>query len=151
MEAGRFRPDLYYRINGLTLVLPALRERSDFSALVARLIGEPAGFVRLDDRPSGQIGGRKYVGSSSAPRNQPQHPIPATQARQIATTCQFVRRLTPSPNCAAPLIEADQPRMTGTDPKRPVDLVSSGRSTFEITSLRGFRADTVELLVMLSG
>ena len=40
MEAGRFRPDLYYRINGLTLVLPALRERSDFSALVARLIEE---------------------------------------------------------------------------------------------------------------
>ncbi|HUX31321.1 MAG TPA: sigma-54-dependent Fis family transcriptional regulator [Thiobacillus sp.] len=40
MDAGRFRSDLYYRINGLTLALPALRERSDFSVLVARLIEE---------------------------------------------------------------------------------------------------------------
>lgn len=37
---GSFRSDLYYRINGLTLVLPALRERSDFSALTEKLLLE---------------------------------------------------------------------------------------------------------------
>lgn len=42
VEAGRFRTDLYYRINGLTLTLPALRERSDFYALVDQLIEESA-------------------------------------------------------------------------------------------------------------
>jgi transcriptional regulator of acetoin/glycerol metabolism len=37
MDAGRFRADLYYRLNGLTLMLPAVRERTDFPALLERL------------------------------------------------------------------------------------------------------------------
>jgi transcriptional regulator of acetoin/glycerol metabolism len=37
-EQGIFRSDLYYRINGLTVNLPALRERSDFQALTERLL-----------------------------------------------------------------------------------------------------------------
>ncbi len=38
MDAGRFRADLYYRINGLALTLPPLRERGDFQAIATRLI-----------------------------------------------------------------------------------------------------------------
>ncbi len=37
-DNGSFRSDLYYRINGLTVNLPALRERSDFQALTERLL-----------------------------------------------------------------------------------------------------------------
>jgi transcriptional regulator of acetoin/glycerol metabolism len=37
-EQGRFRSDLYYRINGLTLQLPPLRERTDFAVLTKRLL-----------------------------------------------------------------------------------------------------------------
>jgi transcriptional regulator with PAS, ATPase and Fis domain len=35
-----FRNDLYYRINGLTVTLPALRERSDFQVLTDRMLAE---------------------------------------------------------------------------------------------------------------
>ncbi|MDD1795301.1 sigma-54-dependent Fis family transcriptional regulator [Enterovibrio sp. ZSDZ42] len=47
----KFREDLYYRINGLTLFLPALKERSDINALVNVLLPELAGEIstQIDD------------------------------------------------------------------------------------------------------
>ncbi|WP_238945060.1 sigma-54-dependent Fis family transcriptional regulator [Vandammella animalimorsus] len=38
VAAGRLRADLYWRINGLTLHLPPLRQRSDWHALAQRLL-----------------------------------------------------------------------------------------------------------------
>ncbi|MGE4279517.1 MAG: sigma-54-dependent Fis family transcriptional regulator [Magnetospirillum sp.] len=37
---GRFRADLYYRLNGLSLTLPPLRQRKDLQALVARILDQ---------------------------------------------------------------------------------------------------------------
>jgi transcriptional regulator of acetoin/glycerol metabolism len=42
VKAGRFRQDLYYRIRGAQLIVPALRQRSDLEALVAAVIREEA-------------------------------------------------------------------------------------------------------------
>jgi transcriptional regulator of acetoin/glycerol metabolism len=42
IDAGRFRADLYYRINGLSLQLPPLRERQDLDELIAQLLREAA-------------------------------------------------------------------------------------------------------------
>jgi transcriptional regulator of acetoin/glycerol metabolism len=43
VESGSFREDLYYRLNGLEIALPPLRERSDKSQLLDFLLDEEAG------------------------------------------------------------------------------------------------------------
>jgi sigma-54 dependent transcriptional regulator, acetoin dehydrogenase operon transcriptional activator AcoR len=43
IPSGQFREDLYYRLNGLMVRLPALRERSDLEILVSRILAAEAG------------------------------------------------------------------------------------------------------------
>jgi transcriptional regulator of acetoin/glycerol metabolism len=38
VEEKHFREDLFYRVNGISVILPALREREDFGALISRLL-----------------------------------------------------------------------------------------------------------------
>lgn len=40
VRQGRFRDDLYYRLNGAQISLPALRDRSDLEVIVRRFLGE---------------------------------------------------------------------------------------------------------------
>ncbi len=51
VEHGRFRADLYYRINGLAVQLPALRQRTDFAELTQRLLDTlaPQAGIRIDE------------------------------------------------------------------------------------------------------
>lgn len=42
VAAGRFRADLYWRVNGLTLLLPPLRERTDLPAIAQALLAKLA-------------------------------------------------------------------------------------------------------------
>jgi len=51
IEAGTFREDLYYRINGLVVTLPALAERTDLPVLVERILTR----LRSDEPDSEQM------------------------------------------------------------------------------------------------
>ena len=51
IEDKAFREDLYYRLNGLVVRLPPLRERSDLRALVPRICGEECRGTAADARP----------------------------------------------------------------------------------------------------
>lgn len=64
-EEGRFRSDLYYRINGLTVVLPPLRERTDFEALTAQLLDSfhPERSVFLAPEVFARLAGHTWPGN----------------------------------------------------------------------------------------
>ncbi|MBT9571552.1 MAG: sigma-54-dependent Fis family transcriptional regulator [Pseudomonas umsongensis] len=56
VQDGSFREDLYYRLNGLEVALPALRERSDKSQLLDFLLAEEArGETVLIDGPAREV------------------------------------------------------------------------------------------------
>ena len=51
VSQGQFREDLFYRINGLSLCLPALRERTDFAQLCERILQEFSPALRIKIAP----------------------------------------------------------------------------------------------------
>ena len=64
VEDKLFREDLFYRVNGISVMLPALREREDFSALVARLLVKlDAPAVVLHDDLNRLLGGYHWPGN----------------------------------------------------------------------------------------
>ena len=48
VESGQFRADLYYRLNGMTLAMPALRERTDLTALIGAVLREERSSALVD-------------------------------------------------------------------------------------------------------
>ncbi|EKT4523923.1 sigma-54-dependent Fis family transcriptional regulator [Pseudomonas putida] len=52
VQEGSFREDLYYRLNGLEIALPALRERSDKAQLLDFLLAQEAGGQPVDIEPA---------------------------------------------------------------------------------------------------
>ena len=115
VKAGAFREDLYYRLNGAVLRLPALRERKDFDWLVDRLLNADLGrsgqLIRIS-----QTGARRALRAYEWPGN----------IRQLANALEFAKAL-----CSAGVIEiADLP-----DYVRPM-IPDSGPRSEELASGR---------------
>ncbi|WP_421866534.1 sigma-54-dependent Fis family transcriptional regulator [Motiliproteus sp.] len=66
VDEGRFREDLYYRLNGVEVQIPALRQRRNFAGLVARLLQLEAGSghgLRVDDELLQLLAGYHWPGN----------------------------------------------------------------------------------------
>lgn len=64
-EEGSFRSDLYYRLNGLTLQLPPLRQRTDFAAVTGRLLADlcPGQNLRIDHEVLERLASHRWPGN----------------------------------------------------------------------------------------
>ena len=60
VRAGRFREDLYYRLNGALVTLPPLRERRDLDWLIDKLLGKDA---RIDSGARALLAAHTWPGS----------------------------------------------------------------------------------------
>lgn len=72
VEQGVFRGDLFYRIDGLSLRLPALRERQDLADLTQRFLrecSEGGDAVTLDDEVYGLFAAYSWPGNIRQLRN----------------------------------------------------------------------------------
>ena len=70
VEAGRFRPDLFYRINVIAIPVPALRERTeDIPGLVRAILSQLRTELRIEDRPVIGPGVMKALKNHSWPGN----------------------------------------------------------------------------------
>ncbi|WP_095152361.1 sigma-54-dependent Fis family transcriptional regulator [Pseudomonas sp. Irchel s3b5] len=71
VQDGGFREDLYYRLNGLEIALPALRERTDKSQLLDFLLAEEAGgeTVLIDEPAREALLGFAWPGNVRQLRN----------------------------------------------------------------------------------
>jgi sigma-54 dependent transcriptional regulator, acetoin dehydrogenase operon transcriptional activator AcoR len=73
IEHGSFREDLYYRLSGATLHLPALRERRDIGYLIQTIFDEEAGRVglatQLDREALALMAGHHWPGNIRELRN----------------------------------------------------------------------------------
>lgn len=63
VAAHQFRADLYYRLNGLSIEIPPLRERSDFEAIVRHLLARHAPDASIDDVVLARLRQRSWPGN----------------------------------------------------------------------------------------
>ncbi len=63
VTARQFRADLYYRLNGLSVEIPPLRERGDFHAIVRHLLARHATNLSLDDTGIERLRQRPWPGN----------------------------------------------------------------------------------------
>jgi len=66
---GRFRADLYYRLDTIEALLPPLRERADFAAIVTHLLESISPGTKIEDAALSFLAGQAWPGNIRELRN----------------------------------------------------------------------------------
>ena len=66
---GRFRADLYYRLDTIEAILPPLRDRSDFPAIVTHLLQAISPEIEIEDAALSFLAGQAWPGNIRELRN----------------------------------------------------------------------------------
>ncbi|PVX75756.1 sigma-54-dependent Fis family transcriptional regulator [Paraburkholderia unamae] len=108
VSGGRFREDLYYRLNGARLTLPPLRERSDLDWLVEKFLTVPQGLpaYTLSEPARAQLHRHRWPGNLRELRNVLEYARAVCSHRHIETDDLPEgiggQHLVPTPECPAP-------------------------------------------------
>ena len=111
VRAGRFREDLYYRLAGVTLGMPALRERpGDIVPIAERLLADVAAELRLppasfDDDCRAVLVGYPWPGNIRELRNEIARALALCDQPRLGADA-FSRRLREGRAAAAPRVAA---------------------------------------------
>jgi len=106
VEAGRFRADLYYRLNTVSVTLPPLRDRCDLGAIARRILADVAPDSTLDPDALERLAVWHWPGNIRELRNtltrltmdRPGQPIGL--ATVAAALCRPTPRVGGKPTCA---------------------------------------------------
>ena len=113
VEDGSFREDLYYRLNGLEVALPALRERSDKSDLLDFVLAEEAGEhpVLLESAARQALLGFAWPGNVRQLRNVLRTLVALSEDGRIglADLPAVIRLNRPAAKAAAPMEAPERP------------------------------------------
>ena len=69
VQAGKFRADLYYRLDAVSVLLPSLRERQDFAAIARRLLADIAPASTITDDAMDRLSRLAWSGNIRELRN----------------------------------------------------------------------------------
>jgi two-component system response regulator PilR (NtrC family) len=100
VEAGRFRQDLYYRINVIDVRVPSLRERledlPELTAAILRRISPDGTAARLDKSALGALGEYSFPGNVRELENMLERALALSQGEKITAEDLQVSTLQPS-------------------------------------------------------
>jgi DNA-binding NtrC family response regulator len=150
VKDGRFRQDLYYRLNVFQITLPALRERQDDVAILARhfvkkvCANERLPLKTLDRSALERLSGQAWPGNVRELENTIETAVIMSRDRAVifASDLRLHRSVAPVQNRVRPLLLPPE----GMDYQRALEDFEVGLLTQALTRVRGNKTAAADLL-----